>query len=181
MMPVFNLLVLIRMVLRHWKVTSVRKGCIFYLDCSLPISDFLGTMREIEIEIFIYFPRTQCVVRRKTALAGDLQARVWVLAVYLTCCVWPWASFLTSLGLHVLCCRMDQITHVQQVQKSPLGEVLIVRGLGGSQRWQPSYNAQDGPEPWNSAPGPTNIPPELLLRKSLESIWIKPDSLLIVI
>lgn len=130
MMPVFNLLVLITMVLRHWKLTSVRKGCLFFLGCYVPISGTLRIVRETEVEIFSYFPRAQCMVKRKRALAEGLEAHVWVLALYLTCYVWAWASFLTFLGLYMLHCRMDQITGSQQEQKSPLVEVWW---LGGSQ------------------------------------------------
>lgn len=123
MMPVCNLLVLIR-ILRHWKVTSVRNGCIFYLDCYVPYSSFLRTVKETKIEIFSYLPRTRCIVKRERALAGGLEAQDWVLALYLTCYMWPWASFLTSVGLHMLHCKMDQITDSQQEQNS-MGEVWL--------------------------------------------------------
>lgn len=132
-MPVFNLLVLITMVLRHWKLISIIKGCIFFLGCYVLISGFLRIVRETEIEIFTYFPRTQCMVKKKRALAEGLEACVWILALYLTCYVWTWASSLTFLGLHMFHCRVDQITASQQEQKSPLVEVLAVWWLGGSQ------------------------------------------------
>lgn len=109
-MPVFNLLVLTTMVLSHWKV---REGC-YLLPWLLYADLWLSQDCERKRNRNIYFPRTQCMVRRKKALAEGLEAWIWVLALHLMGCLLPWASFLTSLGLQVLCYRMDQITGSQQ-------------------------------------------------------------------
>ena len=114
--------VLIRVALRHWKVTSGRRGCIFYLECCVPTSSFLRTVRELELEIFISLGHSVWRGGKQSSGWGGLEAWVGVLALYLTCCLWPSASVLTSLGLRVLCCRMDQITGSQQQQKNPPGE-----------------------------------------------------------
>lgn len=117
-------------------------------------------------------------MKRERALAGGLEAQVWVLALYLTCYVWLWASFLTSLGLPPHAPLWNGPDHwFSTGTEEPSGRGLAIRWLNRSQGWQPSCNIQDSPEQCNNVPTPTNIPPEFLVREKPRTyFWIKPFS-----